>query len=206
MISAAGIDRAEDVGHVRKRDQLRALGKKRTIRVEIEQTVIRHRYKFESHAAFRCQHVPRDKIAVMFHLGQDDQIARFEICTRPGICNEIDGLGRVARVNDLMSRWRIDKLCNLDARLLVHGGRFLRKHMHAAMDVGVGATIKIIHRFDDRLGLLRRRRGIKINHFNAGTNFTVENGKVFADLLNVKRHKDSIHDHSIVRIRFPNIK
>ena len=143
---------------------------------------------------------------MMFHFRQDDQIARFEICARPGICNEIDGLGCVARVNDLMSRWCIDKLCNLDARLLVHGGRLPPPAHAPAMDVGVGTTIKNIHRFDNDSGFCDVAVEIKINQFDAGTNFTVEDGKVLADLLNVKEHKDSICDQAIVRIRLPNIK
>ena len=138
----------------------------------------------------------------MFHLGQNDQIAGLEICARPSISDKINRFSGVARINDLMGRWRVDKLCNLDARLLVHGSGFFRKHMHAAMDVGIGAAIEGVHRSDHRLGFLRRRCRIKINQFNAGPNFAVENGKIFADLLNVKGHKYSIQNHSIIQIDF----
>ena len=63
---------------------------------------------------------------------------------------------------------------------------FFGKRMHAAMDVGIRAAIKIIHRFDDCQRLLRRGSGIKINQRNTGAGLTLENGKIFANFVYVE--------------------
>ena len=125
----------------------------------------------------------------MLHLGQDDEVSGLEIRARPGIGNEIDRLGRIARVNDLPRGWCIDEFSDLLACSFIHGGGFFSKGVHTTMDVGIRAAIIFIHRFDDRKRFLRCRRGIKINQRNTVRGFTLEDGKVFADYVYIEGHE-----------------
>ena len=55
-------DRAEDIGHVCKRDQFRALGQKRLVFVQIEQTIFGHRDEFEPNTPFIFENLPGHQI------------------------------------------------------------------------------------------------------------------------------------------------
>src|SRR5690349_19471960 len=87
-----------------------------------------------------------------------------------------------------MGRRRVDELRNLDPCLLIHGSRFLCQRMNAAMNVGVRATVELIHRLDDRQRLLGGRSGIKINQRNARLGLALENGKIVTDFFYIEGH------------------
>ena len=183
------VDRAEDVGHVCKRDQLRAASQEGAINVEVEQAILGHGDEFQLDAAFRLKHVPGDQVRVVFHLGQDDEVARLEVGARPRVSYEIDRLGGIARVDDLTRRSGVDELCDLLARAFIHGRGFLGQSVNTAMDVGVRAAIEVVHGLDDGQRLLAGGRGIEIDHAHTRLGFTLEDGKVFADLFDVEGHK-----------------
>ncbi|MBV6464816.1 MAG: hypothetical protein PGMFKBFP_00081 [Anaerolineales bacterium] len=181
-----GVHRPEDIGHLGERDQLRVTREKRAVRVQVEQAVRRHGDEVQLDAAFRRQHVPRHEVGVVLHLGQDDQVSGFEIRPRPGIRHEVDGLGRVARVDDLPRRFRVDELRDLLARLLVQRGGLFRQRVDAAMDVRVRAAVEIVHRLDDRERFLRSGRGIEIGHARPAGGSAFEDREVCADEVGVQ--------------------
>ncbi len=123
---------------------------------------------------------------MVLHLGQDDEIARLEIGARPGIRDEVDRLGGIARVNNLAGGRRVDKFRDLFARIFVQRGGFFGQRVNAAMDIGVRAAIKIVHRLDNGNGLLRCGRGIEIDQAHAGPRLALEDGKVTANFFNVE--------------------
>ena len=183
------VDRAKNVGHVRKGDQLRAPGQKAAVYIQVEKAIPCHRYEIQLDAALHLQHLPGDKVGMVLHLCQEDQVAGLQVRSRPGISHQVDGLGRIACVDHLMSRRCINEPGDLHPRLLVHERGFLGQGMHPAVDVCVGAAIVTIHRIDDGQRFLRCRRRIKIHQRDARRNLALENRKIFTNFVYVEHGK-----------------
>ncbi len=124
----------------------------------------------------------------MLHLGQDDQVAGFQVGACPGICHQVDRLGGIAGEDDLLGGRCIDELRHLFTGLLVHGRGFFRQGMHTPVDVGVVGAVKRFHRFQHRQRFLRGGRGIEIDQRNTRAHFPAQDGKIFTEGENVKRH------------------
>ena len=65
------------------------------------------------------QHLPRHDVGVMFHGGEDDQVAGADVRAAPGLGHQVDRLGGVPHENDFTRRPGIDERCDLAARVLV---------------------------------------------------------------------------------------
>ena len=142
------VDRAQDVGHVCKRDQFRGPVKKRFIGFQVQQTFFCHGDEIQLNTALRLKHVPRHKIAVMFHLGQNNKVTCLQVSASPGISNQVDRFGCIPGVNDLARRRCIDELRNPFTRAFIHRCSFFSQRMHATMDIGIRAAIIIVHCLD----------------------------------------------------------
>ena len=58
--------------------------------------------------AFREQ-LPRNQIAVMLHLGEQYDVARFDVLVAPGGRHQVDALGGAAGENDFIRAARVDE-------------------------------------------------------------------------------------------------
>ena len=68
---------------------------------EIEAVVGGERNPAKFDAALGREHVPRNDVGVVLHLGEHDDIARPQVGAAPRIRDEVDGLGGVAGEDEL---------------------------------------------------------------------------------------------------------
>ncbi len=78
----------------------------------------------------------------------------------------------------------VDESRDLLASQFVSRRRFLAQRMDAAMDVGVFGFVVFADRINDDLRLLCRRRVVEINQ-RLAMDFSIENGELAADLVNI---------------------
>ena len=111
------IDRAERVRNMRHCEQLDFFGQPLIQTVQIEQTdVPGDRKENQLRPGAFGQQLPRDDVAVVFHLGEQDFVARLDIFRAPGRGHQIDAFGSAARENDFIRAARIDKCRRAGAR------------------------------------------------------------------------------------------
>ena len=91
-------------------------------------------------------------------------VALAQVGARPRVRDEVDRLGGVAHVDDLVRvRRRAMKPATLAARGLERGGGLLRDRVDASVDVGVVLAVVAVHRVEHRERLLRRGRGVEVH-------------------------------------------
>ena len=91
--------------------------------------------------------MPGNEIAVMFHLGQDDQIARLEVGARPGVRHEVDGFGGVAGIDDFPGGRRVDEPGQLCSRLLIDRGSLFGQEMSKLKGLALGTLFGLAREF-----------------------------------------------------------
>ena len=109
------------------------------------------------------QYLPRNKIAVVFHFGEQDDIAGFKVFSAPGGGNEINAFGGAAGENDLIGVARVDEFGRPGAGGFKGNRGAVAQFMNAPMNVGVVVLVIMHQRVDDGAGLLRGGGVIKIN-------------------------------------------
>ena len=108
--------------------------------------------------------VPRHDVGVVLEVAEHDDVARLQVGARPRVRDEVDRLGGVAREHDLARlacAWT--KPGDLAARGLERRGGLFGDRVHAAVHVRVRLAVDAVHRVEDRLRLLRRRRGVEVH-------------------------------------------
>ena len=100
---------------------------------------------------------------MVFHLADDDIIARVQESLAPRIGNGIYRSRSSRREDYLLALGSTYKHTHTLARLLIKLGSLLRQAMHATVDIGILLTMQTIHRLDNTLGLLRRSTTIEID-------------------------------------------
>ena len=133
-----------------------------------------------------CQHLPGHQVGVVLHLGQDEQIARLQVCPPPGVRHQVDRLGGIAGEDYLPGGGGVDKFRHPLARALVGGSALFRQGMDAAVDVGIGLAVEVVHRLDDRQRLLAGGGRIQISQRHAGSQLSRQDGEICPDLGNVQ--------------------
>src|SRR5262249_2609389 len=83
------------------------------------------------------QQLPRDDVAVMFHLREQNLVPALDILGAPRLRDEIDALGRAAGEDDLVRAGGVDELRPARARRLAGRGGAIAQLMNAAMHVRV---------------------------------------------------------------------
>ncbi len=147
--------RAEHVGHLREGDEL-WLHRVEDARVggEVQLALVGDGHVLDVGAGARRGKLPGHDVAVVLHLGQHDHVVFVEIGVGPGARDEVDGLGGVARVDDLAHAARIDEARDALARALIRGSSLLAQRIRAAMDVGVRRAREGVHGVEDLPRLL----------------------------------------------------
>ena len=158
-----GVDGSEDVGDVHERHQLRAaVGQEPGEGRELQLAVRGHRDEPQLQRALGGQHLPRHQIRVVLHLREHDRIAGLEIGAGPRPGDQVDGLGAVARVDDLVRR-AADESGDPPAGVLEGRRGLLGDPVGPAVDVGVVARVVAVHRVEHGVGLLGGRRAVQID-------------------------------------------
>ena len=99
-------------------------------------------------AALGGEDVPRHDVGVVLHLREHDGVALAQVGACPRVRDEVDGLGRIADVDDLVRVVCVHEPGDLGARRLECRGRLLGDRVHAAMDVGVVLAVVAVHRVE----------------------------------------------------------
>ena len=122
---------------------------------------------------------------MMFHLAQQNLIARTQIRPAPSRRDEVDAFGATAREDDRVRIRRIDEFGNLDARLFVTPRCHFTQVMRRAVQVGVLGFVKLARAFDDSARFLRCVGVVEINKWLV-VNARLQNRKLRANLGHIK--------------------
>ena len=85
--------------------------------------------------------LPRDKVTVVLHLGEQDDVALGKVVRAPCGGNEVDGLGGATSENDVLARGGIEETSHAVACVLIGGGGTVAELVDAAVDVGIVVLI-----------------------------------------------------------------
>ncbi len=118
------VDRPDDVGDVRDREQLGAR-QQPVERVEVEQALGVERHLDELGARLARQHPPRHEVGVVLHPRDEDAVAGADVAAAPAVGDDVQRLGRVAR-EDRVARGPVDERGDARARALEEVGRLRR--------------------------------------------------------------------------------
>ena len=153
---------AEDVRHLRHRDDLCAPADERFDLLKIHAAIRRALDKLQLRARLAADHLPRQQIAVVLHDGHEHLIARLDVRQAVAIGDEIQALGRVAGKDDLARRLCADEAAHRLARLLINIGRLDAQRIQAAQGVRVVTAVEICHCIKHALRALGRGRVVDI--------------------------------------------
>src|SRR5205823_4803179 len=98
--------------------------------------------------------LPGHQVRVVFHLGQQDDIARLQVGAAPAGGDEVDRFRRAARKDDLGGIGGVDESSDPRAGALVGLGGAIGEGVQAPVDVGVVALVEVRERVDHDLRLL----------------------------------------------------
>jgi hypothetical protein len=188
VISLTGFERAEHVRRSREAEQLCLVGQQFGQVVQDERPVVGHAHEIELDVLLGRQNLPRHKVRVVLHLGEQHAVALLQMGAAPTIRYQVDRLGRVARPNNFLRAACADEVGNPRSRALVCCRGFFAQRVHATMDVRVGLAVIAVHGIQYLDRLLRRRRAIQI-HQPLALDLPVQNREVGADALDVERHR-----------------
>ncbi len=113
-----------------------------------QQAVVGDRDELEVGVRLLGQQLPRDEVGVVLHLGQDDRVAAADVAAAPGVGDQVDRLGRVAREHDLVRIRDADEAGDRRPGRLVGRGRPLADLVDPAVDVGVVLAVVVVDAVD----------------------------------------------------------
>ena len=108
-------------------------------------------------------HLPRDEVAVMFQLGEQNFVARLQVLQRPSCRDEVDALGGAAGEDDFLRGAGVDELRDAFARGFVGAGRTIAQFMNTPVNVGVVVLVVALDRIKDGTGLLRCGGAVEVD-------------------------------------------
>ncbi len=149
------VDRADAVLDVGEGDHLGLFCEQGVVVIHVDLEAVGQADALDSGAGLLGNQVPRDEIGVMLHLGDQDQIARFQVGPTPRLRDEVDRLGCVADEDDFALIGSADKGGECLAGVLVEAGGLFRQLIDTAMNVRVGFAVEGRDRVNDGLRLLR---------------------------------------------------
>ena len=134
---------------------------------QVELAVIGQRNPADLDASGGGQHLPRDDVGVMLHVGQHDRIASPQVGSTPRGRNEIECFGGVLGEHDFVGFRGIDESSDGGPGTLEQVGRFCGQSIGAAIDRSVRGALERIHRLDHLAGLLRGVARIQVDEWAA---------------------------------------
>ncbi len=106
---------------------------------------------------------------MVLDLAQHDDVTRAQVLASPGEGGKVDRLGRVLREDDLAVRVRrADESAESHPCRLELAGRLFGDGVDAAVDVGVGGRVVVVHRVEHRLGALGGGGGVEVDERAVG--------------------------------------
>jgi hypothetical protein len=101
------------------------------------------------------QHVPRDDVGVVLHLGEHHHVATVEVGAAPAVGDQVEGLGGVLGEHDLACGVRgADEPAHLGAGRLEAAGGLLGDGVHTSVDIGVSGLVVVAHGVEHGRGAL----------------------------------------------------
>ena len=182
---ADGIDRAEDVGHLRHADDLGPVEHPRH-RLEIEEAVVGDGPRHDLRTGRLRHQLPRDQVGVVLHLGDDDLVARLQVRAPPRVRDQVERLRRRAREHDLALPGRTDERGDLRARAFVQLSRLFGQRVHAAVHVRVVMLVEVDEAVDHAPRLLRRGRVVQPDERLVAVHAALEDREVLANDLGIE--------------------
>jgi hypothetical protein len=184
-----GVDRPEGVrDEVRADDLDGSLARERLERVELQLTLGVDRDGPEARPGPLSDVLPRHEVRVVLELGDDDDVAGTEVVEAPGVCDEVERLGRAAGEDDLLLARRVEERGDRPASRLEPLRRALREPVDAAMDVRVLVLVEVAHAVEHLPRLLRRRRRVEVGDRPPAAQL-FEHREVRSQLMCVERGK-----------------
>ena len=153
----------QHVADVRHADDAGALVEELFVFLHAELPVVGDGNDAQADALTGLQELPRDDVAVVLHLGEDDLVALLHESLSEAGGHEVDALRGAAGEDNLRCAAGIQEAAHRLARSLVKLCGLLRKEVHAAMHVGIHVIVFLRHRLHDLTRLLRRRRIVEID-------------------------------------------
>ena len=193
------VDRAERVRDESGRDDLDAALRRDAVElVEPELAVVVDRDRAEARAGPARDVLPRDEVRVVLQLADDDEVALAQVVEPPGVGDEIQRLGGLAREDHLALRGRVHERRHLRASTLVRVRRALGEPVDAAMHVRVGVRVELDHGVEHLARLLRRGRRVEEGD-RLPVHELLEVGKIGAQALRIELRRGG-HGHAPHRI------
>ncbi len=122
---------------------------------------------------------------MVFHRGNYDLVAFFNVFPAPGTGYQVDAFGSAAYEDEFVFAACVEEEFGLRACLLVGGGGALRQLVYAAVNVGTVHFVKAADGIDHREGFLRSGGGIQI-HQGFAVDFLLQDREILADLVHVE--------------------
>src|SRR4051794_36322401 len=116
------IDRAERVGDVRNRHDLRLRAEQLLQLVEPQLALVGHGNDAQVSLLLLAQDLPRNNVRMMLERRDDDLVAGVYMRAAKGLRDEIDGFGCATGEDNLAQATGVDELLRLETRLLVRLG------------------------------------------------------------------------------------
>ena len=143
-----------------------------------------HRDVVELRAGALRDHLPRDEIAVMLELGEQDGVAGLEVVERPCRGDKIDALGGAASEDDLLGGAGVDELRDAFASTFVNAGGAIAQLVNAAMDVGVVVLVVALDGLENLTRFLRGGAVVEVDE-RVPVDLLIQDREIFAQLLPV---------------------
>ena len=114
-----GVDGAERVGDVRPWRRVWSLGEEGVEQARSSRPIVAGDGQVDKLGAGALgEQLPRDDVAVVLHLGEQDLVAGLDVLRAPGLRDEVDALGGAAGEDDLVGTARVDEVAaRVPARL-----------------------------------------------------------------------------------------
>ena len=188
-------NRSCGIAHMRDGNDLRAVGDYFVRGVGTHTAFLVQVEPFERGAGAQRKFLERQQHGMVFRLGDDDLIARFQRETLGGLSpaskrrvaecggQQVQSCGGAGGDDDLLFAFRrigANQLGHFGARILERHGATRGKLMRASVHSGVDGAVEVRFRVDHALRLLRCRGGIEV-YQRMAVDFLVENRKLAAD-------------------------
>ena len=172
------IDRAERVGNMRHREQLHLAGEALVEAVHVEEADVAGDGQIDQLGTRALgQQLPRDNVAMVLHLREQDYVTRFDVLRAPGLRHQIDAFGGPARENDLVRAARVDELGSARPRGLEGIRGAIAQFVNPTMDIRVVVLVVMPQGLEHRARLLRGGGVVEVDQ-RLAMHLLIEDGKV----------------------------
>ena len=180
-----GIHHSHRVRDVRQREKLHAARELFVEPAEVERAFIAgYGDVVELCTGALRDHLPGDEVAVVFQLGEENDIAGLEIVQRPGFSDEIDAFGGAAREDDFLRGASVDEPGDSFAGAFVGGGGAIAQLVDAAMDVRILVLVVVLDGLEDGARFLGGGAVVEVDQ-RMSVDLLAEDGEILAKLFPV---------------------